>query len=165
MEDPMLRSLTVSLLVVTLAVPALAQQYAPNAKVKQRVTAEITRFFQDMNEAAAKLDQEKFATHFAPNVVYVFNGVPGKGLEGLRHMHSGWDIFDSIIINPGDPPPDIAVITPEAAVVTNTRNWTAKLKTGETRPVKAAFTALLLKDRRSGWKIVQGHESTVQVQR
>jgi hypothetical protein len=74
-------------------------------------------------------------------------------------MHSGWSIIRDIYLERVNPPPFIAVITPEAAVITSTREWTVNLKNGQQK--KAAFTALV-KKQGNVWKIVQGHESTIQ---
>jgi uncharacterized protein (TIGR02246 family) len=131
--------------------------------IEKEVRTQIRELFREINEAAAKLDQEKFSSYFSPDNVHVFNGVRGEGLDDLRVMHSGWDAITDIKIDRGDPPPDITVLSRDAAVITSTRQWTVATKIGEATTVVAAFTALVLNEENGGWKIVHGHESTVRV--
>lgn len=138
--------------------PTAAAQSRPSAAERQ-----LQPLLQEMLVAANAHDTDRFLAPYVHDstLVMVFNGMVVVGYDSVRALQlKWWNGGHSDVVYSRRGPPQIAVLSPGAVVVTDPLRSARTDSTGVVRTGDFAATSVWQK-RPEGWRIVAVHESTV----
>jgi uncharacterized protein (TIGR02246 family) len=123
--------------------------------------AEITALIADLDAAASALDADRFLGFLAegPDFAWTFNGHLVTTRAEVRAMHVGsWSKLSRATFRTDVR--HVAFVAPGVAVLSATGHSDRTARTGEQRSGDYALLLVLTRGP-DGWRVLQGHESTL----
>ena len=148
--------------VLYLLVPALAGAQTSPATTRS-VQKQLEPVFAEMLAAANAHDTDRFMAPYLrrSSFIFVFNGAIIKGWEAARAQQlKWWNNGKSDVVYAYSSAPEVTVLGPDAAVVTQPLSATRTLPDGKKSTGEIVATTVWQKFP-EGWRGVQVHESTV----
>jgi len=124
--------------------------------------AEVSALVADLDAAASALDIDRFLGFLAegPDFAWTFNGQLVTDRAEVRAMHLGsWSKLARATFRTDVR--HVAFVAPGVAVLSATGHSERTAKSGETRSGNYALLLVLTRGP-DGWRVLQGHESTLQ---
>lgn len=124
---------------------------------------QIQSIMNEQMRAANAHDTDRFMASYLhdASLVFVFNGVVYNGWDSLHAQQlKWWSDGKSGVVYSQRGPTEFTVLGPDAVVAMSPLQSRRTLANGEVSAGEFTVTAVWQK-RPDGWKIVQGHESTV----
>ena len=132
------------------------------AATAQSVQKQLEPLFAEMLVAANAHDTDRFMALYRrrdPSFVFVFNGTIMNGWDAAHAQQlKWWNNGKSDVVYKYSSPPEITVLGPDAAVVTQPISATRTLPDGKTSTGEIVATTVWKKFP-EGWRGVQVHES------
>ena len=147
---------------ISLLASSLAGAQASPATV-QSVQKQLQPLLTEMLVAANAHDTDRFMALYLrqPSFVFTFNGMIIKGWEAARTQQlKWWNNGKSDVVYAYSSAPEVTVLGPDAAVVTQPLSATRTLPDGKKSTGEIVATTVWQKFP-EGWRGVQVHESTV----